>query len=81
MLADDREVFTRRMYLGRRKAKLGFRQPDEIGNSDRSVLQFIEDVAANPSAIGNTTHDSALLCCALRPPLLRTSTPVCVGSR
>ena len=66
MLVDDREVFTRRMYLGRRKAKLGFRPPDEIGNSDRSVLQFIEDVAANPSAIGNTTHDAALLCRALR---------------
>ena len=74
ILADDREVFTRRMYLGRRKPKLGFCQPDEIGNSDRSVLQFIEDVAANPSAIGNTTHDAALLCCALRR-------RVCVGSR
>ena len=66
ILADDREVFTRRLYLGRRKPKLSFAKPDEIGNSDRSILQFIEDVAANPNAIGNTTHDAALLCCALR---------------
>jgi hypothetical protein len=66
ILADDGEVFTRRMYLGRRKPKLSFSKPDEIGNSDRSILQFIEDVAANPNAIGNTTHDAALLCCALR---------------
>ena len=67
ILADDREVFARRLYLGTRKLKLGFSEPDEIGNANGSVLQFIKDVAANPSAIGNTTHDAALHCCALRP--------------
>ena len=38
ILLDDREVLTRRLYLGTRKPKLSFSRPDEIGNADGSVL-------------------------------------------
>jgi len=67
ILAYDREVFARRLDLGRRKPELGFSRPDQIDDANGSVLQFIEDVAANPSAIGDSTHDAAFLCCAFRP--------------
>ena len=44
-----------------RKTKLCLSTSDQVGHTSRSVLQIIEDVAVNQSAMRNSPHDTESL--------------------
>ena len=60
-LRDDGKVFGCGFDFSMRKAELCLSTSDQVGHTSRSVLQIIEDVAANQSAMRNPTHDTESL--------------------
>jgi hypothetical protein len=58
---DDGEVFGCGLDFSMRKTELCLSTSDQVGHTSRSVLQIVENVAANQSAMGKTTHDSESL--------------------
>ena len=57
-LRDDGEVFGCRFDLSMRKTELRPSTLDQIGHTSRTVLQIIENVAADQSEMRKLTHDT-----------------------
>jgi hypothetical protein len=60
-LSDDSEVFGCGFDFSMREAELCLSTLDEIGHASGSVLQIVEDVTANQSATGKSSHDTESL--------------------
>ena len=67
-VGDDREVFGCGFNFFMRKAELCLSTSYYVGHTSRSVLQVIEDVTANQSAMRKPTHDTEV---PAQRPLLR----------